>query len=426
MKIYLFLIMLLLISPVMAAEWDNVKSYDIEKKEITVTNLFGFGKEIAKIKLNTPLNYRVALGYQKVAEFQINQKTDYTNVLKKLELYDKNKYDKEITRNFDYKYLTTKEVIVKDYNETCKIAQNGSKIDCSYKISGEHKETQDAWELLEDAEFEKDKTITVGIFTDVKKGDKVEWIPNMYGIRINEWAVWREDMNVGLLFYYNMSETTGDLIDLNYGILNSTLRGTGIVRQEPGIIGKSYYFGGAGMTRVDESLQALYQPDPLRGFTYNMWTRSNGTSAGLFGAYRLINTFKRHAGGTWGGYFWNAGLSQDTGVQVADGNWHMLTVTYNPGATGVASYDLWTNGTLVATYTRSATMNTGTENYITLGGYDDLEYLKDVFIDEVGFWNRTLNASSISDLYNSGLAITYTRVFTSLDLVYPENTPIST
>ena len=38
---------------------------------------FRFGKEIAKIKLNTPLNYRVALGYQKVAEFQINQKTDY-------------------------------------------------------------------------------------------------------------------------------------------------------------------------------------------------------------------------------------------------------------------------------------------------------------------------------------------------------------
>ena len=53
-------------------EFDNVKSYDIEKKEITVTNLFGFGKEIAKIKLNTPLDFKVALGYRKVAEFEIN------------------------------------------------------------------------------------------------------------------------------------------------------------------------------------------------------------------------------------------------------------------------------------------------------------------------------------------------------------------
>jgi hypothetical protein len=156
--IYMVIFAIVFLIPLASGlEFDNVKSYDIEKKEITVTNLFGFGKEIAKIKLNTPLDFKVALGYRKVAEFEINQKTDYTNVLKKLELYDKNKNEKEITRNFDYKYLTTKEVTIKDYTTIClNTAPNGTKIDCSDKISGEHKETQDTWELLEDAKFEKD------------------------------------------------------------------------------------------------------------------------------------------------------------------------------------------------------------------------------------------------------------------------------
>ena len=49
MKIYLFLIMLLLISPVMAAEWDNRLTYEDDDMTGVITNLFGLGKEIGRV-----------------------------------------------------------------------------------------------------------------------------------------------------------------------------------------------------------------------------------------------------------------------------------------------------------------------------------------------------------------------------------------
>ena len=101
-KIYLFLIALLLVSPVMAADWDNVKSYDAEKKEITVTNLFGLGKEISQITLLTELNHLVIDRgpnvMQRVAEFSIKNNEDYGNALKNMELFDVQRSMKEMDR----------------------------------------------------------------------------------------------------------------------------------------------------------------------------------------------------------------------------------------------------------------------------------------------------------------------------------------
>ena len=94
-KIYLFLIMLLLISPVMAADWDNVKSYDEEKKEITVTNLFGLGKEISQITLLSEINQNVIDRgegvMQKVGEIKIKNNEEYNNALKNMEFFDVNR-----------------------------------------------------------------------------------------------------------------------------------------------------------------------------------------------------------------------------------------------------------------------------------------------------------------------------------------------
>jgi len=47
----------------------------------------------------------------------------------------------------------------------------------------------------------------------LKKGDHIEWIPTFYGVEIEEWASWTEDLNVGLTSYYKLDESSGNLID---------------------------------------------------------------------------------------------------------------------------------------------------------------------------------------------------------------------
>ncbi len=48
--------MLMLIAPVSAFEFDNVKSYDPVTRQVKITNAFGLGDEIGMARLNTPLN----------------------------------------------------------------------------------------------------------------------------------------------------------------------------------------------------------------------------------------------------------------------------------------------------------------------------------------------------------------------------------
>ena len=40
------------------------------------------------------------------------------------------------------------------------------------------------------------ENITIGVFTDVYADEIIEWIPELYNIKINEWAVWTEDLSV--------------------------------------------------------------------------------------------------------------------------------------------------------------------------------------------------------------------------------------
>ncbi|KKN11230.1 hypothetical protein LCGC14_1028610 [marine sediment metagenome] len=94
-KFMLFMfILVLLVGIISAFEFDNVQDYNSDKKEYTITNALGipfFGKEIAKIKLNTPLNYEVPIGYQKVAEFTVENYDDYVNVFNDMEFYNTRK-----------------------------------------------------------------------------------------------------------------------------------------------------------------------------------------------------------------------------------------------------------------------------------------------------------------------------------------------
>lgn len=216
MKFKIFILMfcmVLLVNTVSAIEWDNFKTYDEESKTATIRNGLKFGTKIAEVQLKTPLDLKVARGYQKVAEFEIKGFTDYPNALKELELYDKHYSLSEhrIFRSYDYKYKTYVNVSV---DERACINQAVDDTCLEYGVVGSHYEVQEKWIKLTPADIKKNDVLTIGIFTNVEVGDKIEWIPNLFGVRVDEWAIWTESLNTDLISYYKLDEAVnGTVVD---------------------------------------------------------------------------------------------------------------------------------------------------------------------------------------------------------------------
>ena len=174
--IVLLMIMFTIIPLISAFDWDNTKSYNPDKKEVTITNALGLGSDIATIKLNTPLVYNVIDRgegiYQKVAEFEIdNLDSDYSNTLKDMDFYDVNNGMKKFDRAFKYKYKSiTGTKIVNDYQTVC-ADEKGEQV-CRNVVKGTHQEDVFEWVDLEESKLNKlpKGEITIAIFTDVEAG----------------------------------------------------------------------------------------------------------------------------------------------------------------------------------------------------------------------------------------------------------------
>ena len=168
--------------------FDNVKQYDEITKTVTIVNFINLGRDISKIKLNTPLVYSVPIGYEKVWEHKIELFDDtYTDAIGEVTLIDMNN-GKVIERQLDYKLLTYEEVWIDTYNET----------------EG-HYETKEKWIDFDSSKLYKGN-YTIGVFTTTERGDYIEWIPTLFGKEINEWATWITEGH-GVAFVNNNANT---------------------------------------------------------------------------------------------------------------------------------------------------------------------------------------------------------------------------
>lgn len=248
-RVFLIIILgIFLINFVSAAwEWDNVKQYDSDTNTVTIKNsllkLLPTGT-VAEATLETPQNVIVDIdkcegGRVKdtgrdclVAEIKINSYEDYTNVFNEIQFYNINKNMNQVNRNIKYKYkLKVDERSVNDYDLVCEdvILKNGSQ-KCSSQIVGNHMESIYEWRDLDISSGLIKGNTTVGLFTDVSLGEKIEWIPTIFGVRINEWASFE-----GSSIYASwelVSFQTNSVADLvqrgliwNTNLSNFTLRG---------------------------------------------------------------------------------------------------------------------------------------------------------------------------------------------------------
>ena len=424
-KLFVFLLLgLFLISIASAWEFDNVKSYDAVKKEITITNAFGLGGDIAKIRLNTPQNLRVGLGYQKVAEFNLNNLVSYSDILEKIDFYDLKNENEKKEIIFDIKYKTYENVEVSDYKRVCEKKQIKENIteSCENIKIGSHLEKKETWKTLNTKkEFLKDEFLTIGIFTEVKYEDKIEWIPTIYGVEVNEWATWTADLNTDLVAYYKLDEISGAVID-SVGNYNGTARGsptTNVV----GKIGTAYTFSDVGNSYVNITNSVDFKQ--ANTFSYGGWFKTTGiTASSIFcsmalrsvsqsaGTYLLINNNDVNDGqlafqtGTQNGGTAEGVLK--SGGDYNDGNWHYVIVTFNG-----TNKRIYVDGLNVANAT-SSSVAYDTVNHVGIGDWvvnDAHHYQFDGELDEISYWKRTLSSAEVIKLYNGGVGMSYTNEF---------------
>ena len=382
----------------------NTKIYDSETKTVTVKN---GATKISKIQLNTPLIYNVIRGKDRlVAEFTIESFEDYADAFNEMDFYNVNDGMKKFDRDFSYKYKTYYDVTVPDYETVCneKIVANGTeKYDCVQNQIGSHIEQKSKWnDFNKKAKLPKG-TITIGIFTDVYAGDYVEWIPTLFGIEISEWATWQDSWSVGLFGHFNCSSNLNS-ISSHYNLNDTSSYFYQTINSKTG-------FGGyCNFT------------NPQRMFILN-----TGNTTNPYGFYAV----------TEGSIcLWARGSEQGNdrmivkddgphGWQIKDfgglGSWRLdsdffaldVTGTTDPisfvwqficGTRNQTHASLYVDGSLEAIPPKGS--HTQVSDFVWLGGdYSAGEWGGGM--DEIGFWNRSLSASEISDLWNNGDGVIY-------------------
>ena len=387
-----------------------LKDYDSLKKEVILKDYEN--NTILTSQLNTAYDNKVGAGYQKVAQFTINSEQDKDNVLSSLELYDKKKNDVLIERQIDVKYLTIKQVEKDVYGKgDCFLEVNGSET-CPWVVVGTQLIDEEVWLDFNNSIKSKEE-IVIGLFTDVQIGDKVEWIPTLLGVKIDEWAVWTQSLNVGLQVYYKLDSAPANLAPVNDSTGHQNGTNIGAVNTS-GIINSALNFSTDYVTIADNA-----SLENTNAWSASFWMNADSLSASsILDKGNAISSFN---------FRWQAVTSLfvcidnqcagDTSFTATD-TWKHIVGTYDG-----AFVRLYVDGVNKDNHSDASGM-TQDGNNVSIGSLVGGGSAFDGAIDEVGIWNRTLSVGEIQNLYNNGLGISWADVFGSPPIVTP-NAPIN-
>ena len=374
-------------------DWDNVKSYNSSTKTATITNALGIGSTIATVQLKSNPTQQVGLGYQKVFEYEIDNKENYDTFIQELEIYNlKNKGLKE-NKKIDLKYLTYENVSIEDFDYDCLIDEKTKMVvsdSCKYRVLGSHIELREKWNDLTSMNIKAEKIVISG-WTDVKQGDYYEWIPNFAGVKVSEWATWSGNLSVGLLSYWKLdSNTTEDTMGANNGTNVGATNVTGKIQYakdfEADTSSQLINLGSGTIAMADTN------------FTINGWMNLESCAYGrwIIGG-GATNSWATYMQNTCKLIFGKVGVTEKTfSDTIATGRWTMFTYTYDTSANVMYTY---LNGTVDSSGAYSYSQTFSPDTYY-IGAQASSNWF-DGILDEIGVWTRVLSTTEITLLYNN-------------------------
>lgn len=224
-------------------------------------------------------------------------------------------------------------------------------------------------------------------------------------------STWNSTLNENLQSYWKFNEASGSAID-SVGIHNLTSGGT-VVRNVTGLIGGAVNFSSTGF------FNGTMDFNTSDGFTLSMWAKESLVSAGasniLFGtndaSANVVLQMEQQGDGSQNHFI----------AYVGDGNY---LVNFNQ-VIGNDVFSTWQHFVLTCQedtfcnlYYNGNLINTDTQNPFSLRNIDDpIFYIGkqaggnpkyfDGLLDEVGYWNRSMDITEVQQLYNGGSGITF-------------------
>ena len=424
---YSILMLILCVNMVSSMDFDNSKSYDLNKKEVTITNAFGLGKELFKAELITPHNVQVidrGSGIlQKVGEFKITNmdKKDFKNTFGKIKTL--NNFNGKITnKDVVYKYRIKVGEYSYPVQETTCPENYKSKDECE-TIEVERR-TVEQYDWVEFNKFKDlpEGEIVIGVFVDVEPKESGEWIPTFYGIEVDEWAGWNTGLDNGLLLYAKFDETSGtNAVDSSNGTQNGTISGADVGVE--GILGTAFNISGKESVIYNISMLRTYH-----SATISIWVR---------------NQYWNNNGYIWS-YIDSTDSNPDVGLRYVDGT-NKINVAWNEGGdtnavntafsptlnewnhyvvqgtdSGSGNLTVWVNGEIKGTdETITAYIGNEDANHHSVG--NGTAQVINGSYDEFAIWGRYLTPQEVIDLYNGGAGIAYGEYEVETTLSSPDN-----
>ncbi len=417
----ILIVMLTSISMVSSFEFDNVKSYDQETKTATIKNsILGVPTTtIATIKLDTPqVNYVMRGPDRLVAQMTIDNKGNYNNVFNDLKFYNIKDNMNQFDRKFVYRYKTYEDYQVINYKEVCEYSEVNKTEECNSIKDGTKTYQRAVWNKFDSKSQLPKGIITIGIFTDVYSEDNVEWIPKLFNIEIEEWAVWTESLNIGITSYFDFNGTGTNLPNLVNASRNGTASSTPMWVTH-GIIGNASNFSEDYFFNISEEVwntggdnSVSFWINVSNSVSANRYIFSTGDDSGIFGGTTESGGLGTDTLQLFAGAF-------DTGADDIGpilNRWiHVVIVQIEGG--NVSFYlngTLWQTGLVASSVVASKSLVIGSI-FNGAGKFSGL-------IDEFAIWNRTLSSTEVTQLYNGGVGITFIEDFpVQVTLTSPAN-----
>jgi len=229
---------------------NQYKEYSEKNREFFIKDN-NFNTILFSGKLISDTHLKVNIGYQKVAEFEVNSSVNLDNFMTNIELYDLNNNSRIINRILYFKYMDYEDKLIYDYEIFCdkSILVNGTEIqECVQEITGNHIEKVVIWKDFNKSFFNSGNK-NMGIFTNVEKGDYIEWIPTFYDFKITEWATWGNISTGSQAEVILISPADKNITTINTVFYNATANITG----GAGLVNMSLWTNSTGTWHLNET-----------------------------------------------------------------------------------------------------------------------------------------------------------------------------
>lgn len=389
---------IILISPVI--ETTNKKTYNSIEKKATIKDKDDI--QLAEIQLIYNTKYCIKNCY---ADLIMDLSKSTENPFNKLSFYEKETMGEKL---LDYSILvrTTSYTVTSDkYDLFCGediVTENGTASDCSIQLNGTKQELMWNWEDY-DSNKDYEGEYYVRIKGQKQSGENIEWIPEFLDVEIDEWAEWISGgYDNGLEAYYPMENKTERI----FGILNLH-DGIGAPTFESGncMDGNCInLYNGSNVMTSNSSIFSLNQPDK----TINLWLKRRQVAVHEYLFYDITPPGTEHdiefsAANPDKLEMWIGGAGGTTANAIIPTINEYVMITFVNNGT---NYLIYTNGTLNS-YLTGGNDNALAQNF-SIGYREGPSFEIEAWMDELAYWNRSLTASEISDLYNGGTGLFYT------------------